>query len=432
MPTECKICVIGGGIGAFHVLEGLEKAAKRGIKIIAVYPSEFIEFGLAAGPILANPQKYHPQYTFTQWKRFKQIEYICCAAAKVSTEKQIVTLKNGSQISYEVLILANGSKLPLLAPTPGMSISDRQMELLKTNMAIKQAEVVVLYGAGLIGVEIAGDLRVKCLKPSQKIYLISKDGGVLKNSFPDDVIPKKVERRLKKMNITLLQGEIETVNGVAPTEPSLVHGAIKFKGDIPELVYDVYIPCFQQGGFTEMLPREILDGNKITVNRHMQSSANERVFVVGGPSSHKMAGHPIAVRTVAVAKTVAYNATQYVNGATLREHFDKESPPPGQVPGFTKVGHGEGGYLYWTDPGPLNNCCCLKCRAGFPCCPPPICWCWCHPCACGYCCGPNQSRGGAILFEKSILPRFVEPHGFGKPGVGLPPFPEKMLEPNRE
>ena len=56
-------------------------------------------------------------------------------------------------ISYKAVILATGSKSPLITPSPGMSLSERISEVQACGKAMKSARTVVFNGSGLVGVE---------------------------------------------------------------------------------------------------------------------------------------------------------------------------------------------------------------------------------------------------------------------------------------
>lgn len=58
-----------------------------------------------------------------------------------------------ASISYKALILATGSKSPLITPSPGMSLSERISEVKAVGAALSKAKTVVFNGAGLVGVE---------------------------------------------------------------------------------------------------------------------------------------------------------------------------------------------------------------------------------------------------------------------------------------
>lgn len=85
-----------------------------------------------------------------------------------------------------------------------------------------------------------------------------------------------------------------------------------------------------------------------------------------------------------------------------------------------KMGHGPGGYTYWTGlPGPAKVCCCIPCGGGFPFCPPPCCWCCVGGCshACGTCGSPPEGEGPAI-FMLNLFTQFKTPAKHGFYGLG--------------
>ena len=123
--------------------------------------------------------------------------------------------------------------------------------------------------------------------------------------------------------------------------------------------------------------------------------------------------HPTLAVSQAKAEVCAVNAAHLVRGEPLVAYdalAKKGGPfklPFGAYPIRIHVGHGKGGYLFWTDllaKEPFMLCCCQPCGGGFPFCPPPCCWCMGQGCPmlCGYCCGPNASEGASVHAGKNM------------------------------
>jgi len=85
-------------------------------------------------------------------------------------------------LSYGALIVATGAKLPLFAPTPGDTLLERATQVQATGAAIASANTVIINGSGLIGLEMAGDVRAS--NATALIIILARDGSVLKMSHP--------------------------------------------------------------------------------------------------------------------------------------------------------------------------------------------------------------------------------------------------------
>eukprot|EP00438_Fugacium_kawagutii_P013710 Skav202233 [mRNA] locus=scaffold2988:159524:178392:+ [translate_table: standard] len=114
------VAVVGAGMGAFHAVEEIVKKSKN-----------TKEWALAAAIFLNKPSEHE------KWE-IKLMDRGPDASAS---------------ISYKALILATGSKSPLITPSPGMSLSERISEVKAVGAALSKAKTVIFNGAGLVGVE---------------------------------------------------------------------------------------------------------------------------------------------------------------------------------------------------------------------------------------------------------------------------------------
>ncbi|CAK9070563.1 unnamed protein product [Durusdinium trenchii] len=107
----------------------------------------------------------------------------------------------GARITYKALIVATGAKSPLIAPTPGMSLSERVKEVQACGQALKNAKTVIFNGSGLVGVEMCGDFRVHN-GYGAKVILLSRSGKVL-DSDPE-ARPETCQAALRGVNPKML------------------------------------------------------------------------------------------------------------------------------------------------------------------------------------------------------------------------------------
>jgi NADH dehydrogenase FAD-containing subunit len=422
------VVVIGGGISALH---SVEECVKKKLKVLGAFGNAFLEFPMGACIFLNDPTK-HLKYLCgnpDSWK-IKGASYVFDNVAKVDPKQKTVSFDKNPTVQYKTLIVATGSKMPLIMPKPGDTVQQRIDEVQRAGQALAAAKTVVLNGAGAVGVELAGDIRAR--NKAARIVLLSREGNVF--SFAPAAWQTKVKDQLTKMNIEVIKGQV----GSDFMEPKLEPGKVVISsGDVSELAYDVFLPTFAQGPNTQFLEgtTALDDRRRIVANDKLQCEAHPEIFGVN-VTTQPLVGHPVSSRVTAQAKTCVKNAALFLEGKPTQTHVDKESPPPLKdengllVPMTVKFGHGPGAYMMWnTDalPMPLKCCCCIPCGGGFPCCPPPCCWCCGKGCAgcLGNCCGPVESESAAIFMESFMLPKFLPGHGYK--GVGqLPPEMQKM------
>jgi NADH dehydrogenase FAD-containing subunit len=415
-----NVVIVGGGPSAKHAAESLLKKGKD-LQVTIVQANRFVEWPIPMTTCLVKPE-LHDKALATDCAKFQvpKVAYTYGVVQGVDTKAKELRLAGGETVPYDALIVATGFGVPLVYPSLGVSLEDRKAEVQRVGDAIKQSKCVVVAGAGPIGLELAGDIRVEY--PDKKVVLLSR-GRVL-GQWPETK-RYKVEAQLRKMEI-----DVVGVSAGAPTEPSLQPGTVKT--DDGDLAYDVYLPAFSLGPNTKFLEGGGgVTGSGLTepgtgrvdVNEFLQSRACPEIFAVG------VSNAPAPFVGLAKLQTqwedAAANVVALLSGKPLKKH--KEGAAFMKLPPLVLVGHGPRGYG-WLDfgnlPPPCKLCCCCG-FAGFPCCPPcwPCCACGgCGACPFGYCCMPPEGTGPSKLGAKVS---FMS-SGFHFKGVGEAPKQQVM------
>ena len=232
-----------------------------------------------------------------------------------------------------------------------------------------------------------------------------------------------ITARLAKMRIELVKGTV-VAGAIDPLKPHLAPGSLSLsdtdRGELAVLDFGAYVPAFSQGPNTGFLPAGALDEQRyLSVDAHLHSTVFKGIFgvnVVPPPPPER--SHPSLAIAQSKADACAENASRLVLGEPLvpyDPYAKKVGPfklPSGAYPIRIHIGHGKGGYLYWSDlmqNEPMCWCCCQPCEGGFPFCPPPCCWCCAPGCSMvfGYCCGQAASEGASMQAGHGM-------HDFGK------------------
>jgi hypothetical protein len=298
-------------------------------------------------------------------------------------------------------------------PKIGVSLEDRKAEVQRVGEAIKKGESIVVAGGGPIGLELAGDIRIKY--PSKRVVMLCR-GGVL-SQWPE-AQKQKVEVQLRKMNIEVMTGASD-----APKDYSLEPGKLTFADK--DLSYDVFLPAYSQGPNTKFLESSsVLDSKGcIDVNQYLQSKMCNEIFAIGVSNVNE----PCIVmpKLEAQWKSVTGNVAALLEGKSLKTHA--EGATFMKLPPMIVIGHGPKGYgfLDFNNVPPPVKCCCCCGLGGFPCCPP----CWpclacggCGCCPCGYCCCPSDGAGLTTLAGKLAF----KSGGFHFKGLGAAPTQQNM------
>jgi NADH dehydrogenase FAD-containing subunit len=339
------------------------------------------------------------------------VTYVFGQVTKLDLGK--VILRSGEALCFDFCVLAVGFSSPLIKPKVGQTYGERSDEVNRYCTAITQAKSVAVLGGGVVGVELAGDVR-DVVAADCVVTLVCR-GGVLQSA--PEKYQKKTEAKLKERNITVLIDALADELKDGSTEKAtykLQSGA--------SLTADVVIPAYSRGFQTEFL--QDVDGlldhkGAIIVNEFMQSPKNMKVFAVGCSNLKEFTAIP---KIEGQAKTASTNILKLIAGkspASLLKH--SENLPFMKSPPVQKIGHDS---FAWMDTGnlPPPVACCA--RIGFPFCPPPCCWgCVCHPCCCA---GPCQDPEGKPLasFLKGMLHKSAGSQGFK--GFGEAPAQQTM------
>lgn len=419
MSDQKVVVVIGGGVSGNSSTTFLAKT--KGIKVIAIYAHEFLEWTLGATYFLTHPSEYD-NFVSRDKKQIEVpgVEYIYDVATGVRPGDKMVELKSGKTVAYDALVVGSGFKLPLLSRPLGCTYEERKAEVEAWADAMSKAKTIVINGAGATGLEMAADAKLAF--PSARVVVLTRSGKLMNDAYPD-AMKDKFKAVLEKQGIEIIKG-----NG--GTQPS------KDKGVTPDgLEYDVFIPAFGQGVLTDFLPKDLVtDKGMVETNDKLQSVKAPEIFAVGVNTSGQGFNVSLLIKQ---AQDVAANAVALVQGKTLTPHKPESTINWGDRPLNVKVGHGKGGYIFWDVeqfPPPMKVMTCNG-TCGFPCCPLPCCW----PCGlaglmpdcyvCGTCCGPCEGENVMLAFVKFMGPGGVKafsdhanlPMGKNPPAGGAPP-----------
>ena len=117
------------------------------------------------------------------WKiRDPRVEHFLIPVSELDCDAKLATLTDGTTLSYKAVVVATGIKMPLIIPAPGTSLKDRMAEVRAFHAAMKSAKVMVINGAGLVGLELCGDFRAKISRTAH-LVLLSRSGSILDTDF---------------------------------------------------------------------------------------------------------------------------------------------------------------------------------------------------------------------------------------------------------
>lgn len=177
--SRMNILIIGGGIAGLSAADGIHKHFARDgtVSITIVEPNVYFEVPWASIRAMFDSSMAKkatiPMSAFIA--KHPKCRHVRASLSQLS--RIAATFDNGESMSYDVCLLATGSRCsyPILNKTrviPGSlseneALSSRREELRKEGDSLKSAKSVLVVGGGAIGTEVAGDIS-GFAKPGKK------------------------------------------------------------------------------------------------------------------------------------------------------------------------------------------------------------------------------------------------------------------------
>lgn len=333
------IVILGAGYGGVLTALTLRKYLNSNdayVTVVNQYPTHQIitELHRLAGGTASQGSVALP---LTKLFKGKDIDLKIAKVNSFSVDKKEVSLSDGSTLSYDVLVVALGSKTAYFG-IPGLeensmvlkSVEDangiynhiigRIREYAKTKK--EEDATILIGGGGLTGVELVGEIIDNMPKIAKqygvdpkelKIKLVEAGPKILP-VLPDHLI-QRAQESLEARGVEFLIGL--PVTGVEGNEISLKDGS------------KIVANTFVWTGGVQALPIVAESGletdrGKATVNEFLQSKSHEDVFVVGDsavafPPEGGRPYAPTAQNAWQMGELVGYNLFAYLNGKTMEK-----------------------------------------------------------------------------------------------------------------
>tara|TARA_R110000764_G_C11029270_1_gene385191 strand:- start:16129 stop:17478 length:1350 start_codon:yes stop_codon:yes gene_type:complete len=180
------IVIIGNGIAGVTAARHIRKLSDKKISIISAESKYFFSRTALMYVYMGHMKFEHTQpYENHFWKK-NRIELVEGYVTKVDTEDKSIQIDGASDLNYDKLIIATGSK-PNKFGWPGQDLngvqglySKHDLELLEENAPNnKVCKRAVIVGGGLIGIELAEMLRTRNIPVTFLVRETSFWNGVL-------------------------------------------------------------------------------------------------------------------------------------------------------------------------------------------------------------------------------------------------------------
>lgn len=336
-----KVLVIGGGYGGLRAIETLYKYEDIAITLIDKNPYHYLQTE-AYGYIAGQFDVHEVAIDLKNWcEGFKErVTFIHEEATSVNFEEKRVHL-NGTDLSYDFLIIATGAKTHFFSFIEGLrensygvknlqrahnfrvEFEDLIYKKLRHEEGYKEGELnIAIGGAGLSGVEVAAEMAYVLETYSKTIGDTAKEIHIYLIDASDTILPgmgkysiEKTKKRLESLGVKILTGAF--INSVDASH-------IYFK-NAQKLPYHFMIFT---GGIKATELNDTMENKKNSINQLIASSelniqGHKDVFAIGDCVEIQDSEGNVLPPTAQIAEKSA----EYV-AKTIRQRIDAVQSQP--------------------------------------------------------------------------------------------------------
>ncbi|KAK3995625.1 hypothetical protein QBC44DRAFT_378439 [Cladorrhinum sp. PSN332] len=290
------IVILGAGLASIPVAHYLLKYTStkvEGLKVILVAPNTHLYWAIASiraiVPDLLDDDKVSIPLApaFAQYPSDKY-ELVHGTANKVNPSANTVDVvlnENGFSrtIQYDDLIIATGSSIKHSMPFKNLSTTSSTMASLHDwSSRIRSAKSIVVAGAGMTGVELAGELGQEYGTTKLKEITLVCEADLPFSSRFSDSVRKTAKKELERLGVKVIT---DTKLAALPSssQDSKTVSLRPKDGKEYTLKADLVIPTFGIVPNTEFLPKEWLDEGGFVKQspKGLRVEGRENVFVLG-------------------------------------------------------------------------------------------------------------------------------------------------------
>lgn len=355
MSSKKTVVIIGYGVAGSRTAAALAKSKMYNVTVIT--PFNYQEVPLQMTKVVATGAEVYKGVVFDIIKE-DGVEYKFATCKSINDKT--ITLSDDSNISFDVCVVATGINIPFFYPNPETekTSTDRSANVNKMFEDVKMAKSIVISGGGPIGVETAGDIKLRF--KDKKVTLVSSGPRILEQMPAEYSTLMSNKMKAIGINIILNDRVVSNENGKVKLSSGSFEDA------------DLYIPCFAGKPNTTFMPSSSLDSKGyIKVDKTFKVEGMDGVFAVA------------ACCNISNVKTIPHiddAMPVFLNNVTAA--LDSQSPTyKSYTPGFmgkttgplmVALGHGvKDGYGVGPSlPAPCDSCCWFCCCIGGPCATP--------------------------------------------------------------
>lgn len=321
------------GIPIAHYLLAHTSSVVPDLKVILVSPNTHMFWafasvrGILPGGLEEDKLMLPIAPAFKKYPSDK-FELVLGKAEQLDPSSNSVTVQTNQgairQIQYHTLVIATGTSAREQMPFKTVNTTEQTRDVLHDwQQRIKSAKSVVVGGAGITGIELAGELAEAYAGNGQKkVTLVASSDLPLDATVRKDV-RQAAKKTLEKLGAKVVVGakvtKVEGPDG-GPKTVSLSLG----QGRDETIEADVYIPTYGLSPNSEFVPTALLDHRRhVKQTGHLRAEGHDNIFVVGDVGSLET---PQAIHTENQVLHVVKNLQAYLKGEALAEYTFSTDP----------------------------------------------------------------------------------------------------------
>ncbi|KAF9528079.1 FAD/NAD-P-binding domain-containing protein [Crepidotus variabilis] len=311
-----NIVIVGGGVAGTTFFKELtpKLANNPNVEVILIDPRSFLVHLPSSIRMVVtdegNRSILHYPTSFTGTNK-RVIQSKVASITDDEDRGHFVTLVNGEQVEFSVLVLATGSVW-----SGPLTFGDTSDEILETvsdwRKKFRDSRDVVLVGGGAIGFELAGE--IKDAYPEARVTIVHTQTLPLNDTYPERW-RKRVLAGVEKRGVTVLLGD--AVDNFTPTNKKI---STRNGLSIPA---DLVVPTFGSRPNTEYIktlgPNILNSFGEVIVRPTLQLPDHPRIFAMGDIIDWKEEKQ--AIKCLGHVKVMTTNTLALVTGnGNLKEY----------------------------------------------------------------------------------------------------------------
>ncbi|ORY71229.1 uncharacterized protein BCR38DRAFT_416203 [Pseudomassariella vexata] len=297
------VVVLGAGLAGLPVAHYLLSQTSKTVpdlRVILVSPNDEFYWNVASVRFTIPGLIPDSKYLFSIPENFakypsSKFEFLAGKAERLDpgNNSVVVALNDGSQraLGYHTVVVATGSDAKDDMPWKNVGTSQQtRAAIAQLQEGIKNAESIVVGGAGATGVEFAGELGSEYAKFGKKsVTIISSESLPLELRLKDGV-REAAKKELEKMKIKVItDAKVTHVSEFGPDGQKILELTAK-DGSKTTLKTDLYVPTHGATYNTQFAPVSMQDANKrLHQNTFLRAPGYENVFVLGDAGNLEVA-----------------------------------------------------------------------------------------------------------------------------------------------